>query len=188
MTCLSKPSDITFRALKGEKLCYIITRNVIWANQTTESFVYNLQRTHAMFDSRCFPAAIKIHTSFQTFCRYISNLIWDQPITQSAHYSVGEYPINLNKSEYPHNASSLHRKNSTLGFIEAVHQPHAHLCVRGCVVFCSSRSRVGRASARAPISPTTGVCSRLAFSFAAFLAESMALSSRQGTKKFSWSW
>jgi len=42
---------------KGGKLHYVITHNVFWANQKTESFGYKWQR--ATFDLTCLPAIVR---------------------------------------------------------------------------------------------------------------------------------
>jgi len=53
----------------------VITHNVNWANQKTESFVYRWLIAHALCDVTCFPAFVKLRTSFQTFCQYFNVLI-----------------------------------------------------------------------------------------------------------------
>ena len=44
------PSEMTFSSTKCGKLPYVMTYDVIWANQKTQSSVFRLLRAHAMFD------------------------------------------------------------------------------------------------------------------------------------------
>ena len=46
------------REKKGRKLRNVITHNVIWTNQKTESSVYRWKRAHALFDVTFFPAFV----------------------------------------------------------------------------------------------------------------------------------
>jgi len=43
---------------KGGNLRIVLTNNVVWANQKTESFVFRWLPTLAMFDVTCFPAFV----------------------------------------------------------------------------------------------------------------------------------
>ena len=43
---------------KGRNSHIVITHNVFWAIQKTESFVYHWLRAHAMVDVTCFPAFV----------------------------------------------------------------------------------------------------------------------------------
>jgi len=45
-------------ATEGWELRNVITNNVIWTTQKTESSVYRLQRARAWFDVTCFPAFV----------------------------------------------------------------------------------------------------------------------------------
>ena len=54
------------------KLLYVITYNVIWANQRTEAFVYRWLHIMQRLTLRVFPHASEHRTSFQAFCLYVN--------------------------------------------------------------------------------------------------------------------
>jgi len=45
--------------IRGGKLCNVITHNVVWANQKTESFMYHWLCTLAMFDVNVLSAFVR---------------------------------------------------------------------------------------------------------------------------------
>jgi len=56
---------------KGEKQRNFVTPNIVWANQTTESFVYHWLCALAMFDVMRFPAfvgALDVISSLLLIC------------------------------------------------------------------------------------------------------------------------
>jgi len=50
--------DMTFGLTKSEKLCNVITHNVIWAKKT-KYFVYRWLCPYVMLDVMCFPAFVR---------------------------------------------------------------------------------------------------------------------------------
>ena len=67
---------------------------------------------------------------------------------------------------------AIYNKCPVLRYFIVMYQPNAYPTSLGCFM---SSSSVGRASPRAPMSPTTGVCCFLFLSLASFLAASIAL-------------
>jgi len=63
-------------------LCYVITYNIIWANQITESFEYHWLLALAMFDVMSFPAILSSIGRYFKFCRYVNYRVDKSPPTR----------------------------------------------------------------------------------------------------------